>query len=199
MDFVPTNYGRKDANRRSLKLGLGMAGISSAATAQFPVLLAAGVLVPGSVVWGIASLMGSLFGGIGLILAVGVPLEERETRLRRVRDGRILELIYERYGLFLNGNELRALSYPNSDPGTAFQTFGSIKLQDRVDGANFIERTIYLIATDGELKLSESRDGKRFKELKHARPVLEKSTPQSALESPQEAVEVPAAALSASA
>lgn len=179
MDFVPANYGRRDANKYSLKLGLGMAGISSAAIAQLPVLMEMGILGPGSGMWGLTSFMGSLFGGVGLIVAVGVPLEERETKLQRARKERIWQLIQERYGLSLSWEQLDALSYPKTDPGNSFQTFGSFKLQDRVDGANFIERTIYLISTDGELKLSESRDGKRFKELKPARPALEGSATSS--------------------
>jgi len=99
----------------------------------------------------------------------------------KARDEQIRSALNEHYGLSLTEAQFDDLAYPMDHPGPGFQAYGSIKVQDQVDGGNFMERTIYLNSTDGDLVLSESRDGKRFKELKPARRVIEGSSPSKAL------------------
>ena len=100
----------------------------------------------------------------------------------KARDEQIRSALNEHYGLDLTQAQFGSLGYPMDHPGPGFQTFGSIKVHDQVDGGNFLERTLYLTSTDGKLGLSESRDGKRFKELKPARHTLGSSSSREALD-----------------
>jgi len=178
MDFVPLTYSREQ-KRRNRKLMSRWIGAGALGVAQAPVLVLTG-LVPLAE----ALPFGLTFVGFGLgvISMIAVPSTIADERRRNRQDARnefVRTSLNEHYGLRLSPEQFAALSYPREDPGSGFQTYGSIKVQDQVDGGNFLERTLYLIATDGELKLSESRDGKRFKELKPARQSLETSTASS--------------------
>jgi len=200
MDFVPVTYSREQ-KRRTRKLMLGWVGATSVAAAQFPILMATGVLLLSATEpWVFCtSMLGFLAGSMGLVMSITAPSDWREQR-KRARNEGVRASVNEHYGLNLSAGQFAALNYPETDPGKEFKTFGSIKVQDQVDGANFLERTLYLTATGGELKLSESRDGKRFKELKPARPAVEGSTssPRAALESPRSTIEAQATPLSVS-
>lgn len=200
MDFVPISYSREQ-KRRTRNLLFGWVGTSAAAVAQLPVLAVAGIFSSaadaGVYFVSIAVAMGGLLGV--LVSATSIPSDGRHIRMLNRRDS-IREALNEHYGLDLTLAQFEALKYPENDPGPGFQTFGSIKVQDQLDGVNFVERTIYLTASDGELKLTDSRDGKRFKELKPARHAVEGSTssPRTALESPRNTIEAQATPLSVS-
>jgi len=73
--------------------------------------------------------------------------------------------IEESYGLDLSTDEIIDLKWPESTPERDFKVFGSVVNQKQVEGAQFIERTVYLVWADGQLQLSESEDGKSFTEL----------------------------------
>jgi len=195
MDFVPIAYGREE-KRRTRRSILTRLGIGSVFVSQAPLFVAVGV----EGTWMAAPLTVALFGTIFTMLSIVMAPEELERVRKQDRTERIRVSLNEHYGLNLSSDQFASLSYPEVNPGSEFQTFGSIKVQDQVDGANFLERTLYLTATDGELKLSESRDGKRFKELKPARHAVEGSTssPRTALESPRSTIEAQATPLSVS-
>ena len=73
--------------------------------------------------------------------------------------------IEDTYGLELTKGEVEGLKYPTDAPEKDFRVYGSIEQQEQVSGAQFIERTVYLVWADGKLQLSESEDGKSFTEL----------------------------------
>jgi len=73
--------------------------------------------------------------------------------------------IEDTYGLKLTESEVQELAYPYGVPESDFKVYGSILQREQIEGAQFIERTIYLVWADGELQLSESEDGKSFDEL----------------------------------
>jgi len=73
------------------------------------------------------------------------------------------------YGLELTESEVEALKYPTEAPEKDFNVYGSILQREQIEGAQFVERTIYLVWADGELQLSESEDGKSFDELEAAK------------------------------
>jgi len=172
MDFIPVTYTKEEKRQTRnsvitrLGVGAGLLGVVAALILTFGGSLEAIML----------ALPFSLVGGLmAVIMAAEAPGEKASAR-KRARTERIRNSLNEHYGIRLNGEQFKALEYPDFDPGRGFGTFGSVKIQDQVDGVDFIERTIYLTAADGELKLSESRDGKRFKELKPVRRTLEAST-----------------------
>lgn len=176
MDFVPIAYTRGQ-RRRTLKSIFTRIGVGAATTSPVPVLVAVGA--PGEAIF--TAIMTGTFGILlALVSTVVVPDEQKALRSRDRSDS-IRSSINEHYGLSLSADQFEALSYPNSDPGAEFQTYGSVKIQDQVEGVNFVERTIYLTAANGELKLSESRDGKRFKELKPDRHALEAAASRDTL------------------
>jgi len=200
MDFIPVTYSAEE-KRRNRKLMSRWIGAGALGVAQAPVLVLTG-LVP------IAEALpfGLTFVGFGLgvLSMIAVPstiADERRRNRQNARTEFARTSLNEHYGLRLSPEQFAALSYPREDPGSGFQTFGSVKIQDQVDGGNFLERTLYLIATDGELKLSESRDGKRFKELKPVRRALEGSSAQKALDEahPSETLETLSAPVGVSA
>jgi len=196
MDFVPDIISREE-KRRAVKSVLTRLGIGAVTVVQTPALMVAGV--EGTAI--LVSILIAALGAFGTLIAAAGAADQIGWLRVRNRAESIRASINEHYGLSLSPDQFAALSYPRGDPGKEFQTFGSIKVQDQVDGANFLERTLYLTATGGEMKLSESRDGKRFKELKPARHAVEGSTssPRTALESPRSTIEAQAMPLSVSA
>jgi len=172
MDFIPVTYTKEEKRQTRnsvitrLGVGAGLTGVAAALILTFGGPLEAFML----------ALPFSLLGGVTTaILAAQVP-EEKASARRRARTEKIRNSLNEHYGIRLNGDQFKELEYPSIDPGRGFGTFGSVKIQEQIDGVEFVERTVYLTAADGELKLSESRDGKRFKELKPVRHTLEAST-----------------------
>jgi len=181
MDFVPVTYSREQ-KRRTRKSVLTRLSIGATSVVPLPALMAMGA--PEN--WILGSLPLAVVGVFfTAMFAANAPEESRAERSAN-RANSIRESLNDHYGLNLSPDQFVALSYPTGSPGADFQTFGSIKVQDQVAGGNFVERTLYLTSTDGELGLSESRDGKRFKELKPARQALEapKSSSREALEAP---------------
>jgi hypothetical protein len=73
--------------------------------------------------------------------------------------------IEDSYGLELSSAEIIDLDWPEKAPSKSFKVYGSVVNQKQVEGAKFIERTVYLVWADGKLQLSESEDGKSFDEL----------------------------------
>lgn len=88
---------------------------------------------------------------------------------RKSRSVQVQTKIEEIYGLELTLDEVRQLEYPRETPEKDFEVFGSILQREQIEGAQFEERTIYLVWADGELQLSESEDGKSFDELEAAK------------------------------
>jgi hypothetical protein len=122
-------------------------------------------------VGGAVTALGSLAVLVGLALAiVGFALtpnyvEQIHATFAAQNAGARAEI--ERvYGLELTEAEVEELMYPYEDPETDFMVFGSIEQREQIEGAQFEERTIYLVWADDELQLSESEDGKSFSELK---------------------------------
>jgi len=155
--------------------------------AQLPALLGTGVLsvtADGSIPF-LLSVGVTMFGLVSIMPFSLVLQNERAATRMKARNEQIRSALNGHYGLSLTEAQFDDLAYPMNHPGPGFQAYGSIKVQDQVDGGNFMERTIYLNSTDGDLVLSESRDGKRFKELKPARRVIEGSAvpPQQSIES----------------
>jgi len=187
MDFIPVTY-TKEQKRRDRRVMSGFIGGGAVGIAQLPALLGTGAL---SVSTG---------GGLPFLLSVGVTMfglvsimpfslilqDDWAATRAKARSEQIRSALNGHYGLSLTEGQFESLGYPMDHPGPGFQTFGSIKIQDQVEGGNFLERTLYLNSTDGDLVLSESRDGKRFKELKPARPALEapKISSREVLEAP---------------
>jgi len=196
MDFVPVTYS-KEEKRRTRRIILKILGVGAASVIPAPVLIA----MDADGIWVFGSFMMATMGVLMPTIWATIIPEEQQAVRREDRAERIRDSINEYYGLNLSSDQFASLSYPEVDPGADFQTFGSIKVQDQVDGVNFIERTIYLTASDGELKLTESRDGKRFKELKPVRRALEGSSAPKALDEAHssETLETPAVPLSVSA
>ena len=85
------------------------------------------------------------------------------------RNGEIQAELTEHYDLELTEEQVKVLDYPVSAPQDDFEVYGSVPLRTQREGADFSERTVYLVWAEGELKLSESIDGKNFKELEEAR------------------------------
>jgi len=138
-------------------------------------------LIPALIVVGFESEVGlpNFFGVFSVILPVGgffaflyalfTPDTLREKRLRdRAESLRVA--VGKRYGLELTEAEFSALAYPEEEPTTSFEVFGSIRRSKQLSGANFVEHTIYLVWADGQIQLSESEDGKHFSELRASDP-----------------------------
>jgi len=104
-----------------------------------------------------AFLLVVLVGGIVYIVVDSVALDRRTAQVQAQ--------IEDSYGLELSTGEVGAIRYPEEAPEKDFKVYGSIDQQEQVSGAEFIERTVYLVWADGKLQLSKSEDGKSFIEL----------------------------------
>jgi len=85
------------------------------------------------------------------------------------RNAEIQAELTEHYDLELTEEQVKVLDYPVSAPQEDFEVYGSVPLRTQREGADFSERSVYLVWAEGELKLSESIDGKNFKELEATR------------------------------
>jgi len=167
MDFVPLSYTPEQKRRTRITL-LGSTALSLGVVSILPIVILTGNFGPGSpLVRGLALLVviSPVFGLLGIALSATVPHEMKELR-KKERIEKLRVSVGKHYGLTLSVAEFAALNYPLDRPTGKFQVYGSIIRMDQVSGAAFVEQKIYLVWADGELKLSSSRDGKRFKELR---------------------------------
>jgi len=110
---------------------------------------------------------GSVLFVLGLFTAVcGALLIVSEDRADfDARNELISTKIEEGYGVKLDGDRVRDLDYPTMVPEEDFKRYGSVTISEQVEGADFIERQIYLVWADDSLQLSQSIDGENFEQL----------------------------------
>lgn len=182
MDFTPIPHSKRPRTLKRvfswLRSGLGVLGL-----AQFPVVTVMTMAASNSVM--LASLLVAGGSGIAMFLSL-VNSDIQRDRIVELRAERIRTELNKHYGLELSAGEFATLRYPEEDPGSDFQSFGSITKIVQVSDSSFVERKIYLVLMDGELKLSSSKDGKRFKELPHAQRAIAAPPSQEALGSLQQ-------------
>lgn len=176
MDFIPVSYSAA-AKRRARKLISGWIALG----AGIPAIASALVFMDGSLSKGE---MPPLFLSCGFIM-VGLfgafmETELQQERLQSERNSELRSSLNEHYGLKLSKEEFAGLGYPAVEPSSDFEVFGSFLHQERSSESSFVERKIYLVSMDGELKLSSSKDGKNFRELKPVQRKLAISKPTEA-------------------
>lgn len=95
----------------------------------------------------------------GMVLLAGwIFLNPMDTQTRDVK-----EAISETYGLDLSEAQVRALSYPGTEPETASAVFGSTEVVEGMDGILEAEE-VYLVWEDGLMKLA-TKEGNRYTPL----------------------------------
>lgn len=173
MDFVPFTKTPKQ-KRRARITTLGSATLTSGLLSVLPIFIFTGAYGPGSYLPQAVVFIGTLFAPLAG-LSVGIPsIFMIPSEMKRIRKSERFEelraAVGKHYGLTLSASEFAALNYPLDEPTEHFRVYGSIIRLDQVSDTAFVERKIYLVWMDGALKLSSSKDGKRFKELPLARP-----------------------------
>jgi hypothetical protein len=163
MNFIPITYTAKE-KRATASLVLGVFGLGVGLLILGIAVLSVGLRGEGSN-WNMLGMI-PLLAGLALMLSACLVPLAREDRRLALRSGRILSELKARYGMDFDGGQLAALSYPDSAPTSNFERFGSLRNAQRLSGSRFVESTIYLVWMDGKLQLSESKDGKNFRELR---------------------------------
>lgn len=177
MEFVPVSYS-KEEKRKTRKI---LAGVISLGTgvATFPtgLTLLDGVVSTAEVVFPALGIAAFILTAIASSFVPGI----REGTRKAARDEGLRAALNLHYGLRISSEDFAGLSYPYERPSSDFEVFGSILHQERVSESSFVELKFYLVWMGGKFQLSESRDGKRFKELKPARLELAATSQKTAL------------------
>lgn len=109
----------------------------------------------------------ALFFGLGMLVTSWVIASSGMAQSAERRDA-IIESAENAYGIVLSDDEVRKLEYPDTEPETDFEVFGSIVRDVKtVDG--FARTEVFLIWNGTELELAESTDGEKFTSLEVTR------------------------------
>jgi len=101
--------------------------------------------------------VGAVVGGLNLLEG---PRPDYEAR----RD-LISTQIEDSYGIELTEDQVGELEYPAEASERDFERYGSVTISEQLEGADFLERKIYLVWADDSLQLSQSVDGENFEQL----------------------------------
>ena len=101
--------------------------------------------------------VGAVFGGLDILAG---PRPDYEAR----RD-LISTQIDDSYGIELTEDQVGELDYPAEASERDFERYGSVTISEQLEGADFLERKIYLVWADDSLQLSQSVDGENFEQL----------------------------------
>ena len=171
MDFVPFTYTPEQKRRNRIRF-FGAVALSSGLMSVLPVFLLAGVSIAELSATAFCVAAGASMGGaVAGVITSTIPSEMR-MEWKRKRAEALRVSVGRHYGLELTAAEFAALNYPLNAPSKSFRVYGSILKGIQVSDSEFVERKISLVSMEGELQLSSSKDGKRFKELPQARPEL---------------------------
>lgn len=110
---------------------------------------------------GLLAVMGGIFGiGAGVTNIIKGDQPDYEARRELISTQ-----IEDSYGLKLTEDQVRELDYPTAASEEDFERYGSVTITEQLEGADFLERKIYLVWADGSLQLSQSIDGENFEQL----------------------------------
>lgn len=116
---------------------------------------------------------GMTFGlaALGLTSFATVPFDKVRAESQAILDAvdartdTVQTKIQKDYGLKLNAKEVNALEYPEKAPKEDFKIYGQLVSSNKGSQLKLPSDSVYLIWTDGELKLAEG-SGKSFTEIK---------------------------------
>lgn len=150
MDFIPlTTTSTVDTGMWVMVtgLGLGVLGYMGMYTRWFKTTVATLIAAALAVVVGITTTI------VGTVEQNDISAAVRAERVAAVKD---------EYGLALTNDEYWELGFPDTEPETDFEVFGSMQRDAEKPSGGFERQTVYLIWQDGELRLAESADGEVF-------------------------------------
>lgn len=109
----------------------------------------------------------AFFFGVGMLATSWVIASTGMGQGAERRDA-IIQAAEDAYGIELSHDEVRELDYPDSEPETDFEVFGSI-VRDAKTADGFDRTEVFLIWNGSELELAESTDGEKFTSLEATR------------------------------
>jgi len=110
---------------------------------------------------GVLGLIGGIFG----IAVAGTSLIYGDQPDYEARNELISTQIEDSYGIELTEDQVSELDYPAEASEMDFERYGSVTISEQLEGADFLERKIYLVWADDSLQLSQSVDGENFEQL----------------------------------
>jgi len=177
MDFAPVIYSAPERSKtRRIVAGIVSLGVGLATVPTGLALLD-----------GVLSISEAFLPSIGVTLLIGTAIvsssvpEARAVTRKEKRKEELRAAFNGHYGLRMSSDDFAGLSYPDVQPSSDFEVFGSMLQRERVSESSFVELKIYLVWMDSRFQLSKSKDGKSFKELKPARQELAAAPQKSAL------------------